>query len=122
MLRQLSYYGTSTFPPLIAQLITAENTNTHMHTLLAAAADCAYDPDGSLLDSLDSALFKIPAGNDFLLSALCDAVYSICRFMGRPAFYLHGKDILTKLMYPQYSNKIHEYARNTLINIAKLKI
>jgi hypothetical protein len=122
MLRQLSYYGTSAFPPLIAQLITAENTNTHMHTLLAAAADCAYDPDGSLLDSLDSALFKIPAGNDFLLSALCDAVYSICRFMGRPAFYLHGKDILTKLMYPQYSNTIHEYARNTLIHIAKLKI
>jgi hypothetical protein len=122
MLRQLSYYGTNVFPPLIAQLITSESTNTHMHTLLTAAADCAYDPDGSLLDSLDSALFKIPAGNDFLLTSLCDAVYSICRFMGRPAFYLHGKDILTKLMYPQYSNKIHAYARNTLMNIAKLKI
>jgi hypothetical protein len=122
MLRQLSLFGTNMFPPIIAKLITAEKNNTHMHTLLETAEDCAYDPDGTLLDSLDRALFSISAENDALLISLCDAVYSICRFMGRPAFYAHGRDILSKLMFPQYDSRVHAYARKTLTSIADLKL
>jgi len=122
MLRQLPQYGTDTFPPLIAKLITYERNRTHMRTLLETAAVCAYDPDGSLLDSLDTALFSIQPDDDALLTALCDAVYAVCRFMGRPAFYRHGRDILSRLLYPQYGSRVRAYARTTLTNIVRLKL
>lgn len=120
MLSQLSLYGTNTFPPLIAQLISSGKNSPHMRTLLETAAACAYDPDGSLLDSLDRSLFFIQPGDDSLLFSLCNAVYSVCRFMGRPAFYAHGRDILSKLLFPQYDNRVHDYARKTLLRIAAL--
>ena len=122
MLSQLPLYGTDTFQPLIAQLINCERNRTHMHTLLETAAVCGYDPDDKLLDSLDNALFSISVQDDVLLFSLCDAVYSICRFMGRPAFYKHGREILSKLLYPQYDNRVHVYARNILTNISGLKL
>lgn len=122
MLSQLSLYGTNTFPPLIAQLLNSEKNSTHMRTLLETAADCAYDPDGSLLDSLDRALFSIPVQDDPQLLSLCDAVYSVCRFMGRPAFYRHGRDILSKLLFLQYDNRVRTYARKTLTRIADLEL
>lgn len=122
MLRQLSLYGTSTFPPLIAQLLNSEKNSAHMRTLLETAADCAYDPDGSLLDALDRALFSIPVQDAALQLSLCDAVYSVCRFMGRPAFYRHGRDILSNLLSPQYDSRVRTYARRTLTRIADLEL
>ena len=62
-------------------------------------------------------------GNDTSdLIFVCDSVYEICRFMGRPALYSKGMEILTQLLYPQYDSKVREYARNTLTKIARLKI
>ncbi|MCK9168981.1 MAG: PQQ-binding-like beta-propeller repeat protein [Treponema sp.] len=122
MLSQLSLYGTDTFQPLIAQLINYEKNRTLMHTLIETAGSCGYDPDDKLLNSLDNALFSISARDDVLLFSLCDAVYSICRFMGRPAFYKHGREILSKMLYPQYDNRVHVYARKTLTNISGLKL
>ena len=64
----------------------------------------------------------MPAAKSDVIIAMCDAIYEICRFMGRPAFYSHGLEILTSLFYPQYDNSVHEYARKTLTKIACLKI
>ena len=120
MFKQLACYGTSTESDIIARLIEAEGDGTHLLTLIAQAGECAYDPAGSMLDSLDKAFRTIPSQNTRLLQTLCDTVFSICRFMGRPAFYRHGKDILARLLYPQYDPKLRAYARQTLQKIAAL--
>lgn len=120
MFKQLSRYGTSTESEIIARLIEAEGVGVHLPTLIAQAGECAYDPAGSMLDSLDKAFRSIPSQNTRLLQTLCDTVFSICRFMGRPAFYRHGKDILARLLYPQYDPKVRAYAGQTLQKIAAL--
>ena len=120
MFKQLSRYGTSTESEIIAHLIEAEGIGVHLPTLIAQAGECAYDPAGSMLDSLDKAFRSIPSQNTRLLQILCDTVFSICRFMGRPAFYRHGKDILARLLYPQYDPKVRAYAGQTLQKIAAL--
>jgi len=120
MFKQLSRYGTSAESEIIARLIEAESVGVHLPTLVAQAGECAYDPAGSMLDSLDKAFRTIPPQNTRLLQAVCDAVFSICRFMGRPAFYRHGKDILARLLYPQYDTKVRAYAAQTLQKIAAL--
>ena len=120
MFKQLSRYGTSTESEIIARLIEAEGVGVHLPTLIAQAGECAYDPAGSMLDSLDKAFRSIPSQNTRLLQTLCDTVFSICRFMGRPAFYRHGKDILARLLYPQYDPRVRAYAGQTLQKIAAL--
>ena len=120
MFKQLARYGTSTESEIIARLIEAEGVGVHLPTLIAQAGECAYDPAGSMLDSLDKAFRSIPSQNTRLLQTLCDTVFSICRFMGRPAFYRHGKDILARLLYPQYDPKVRAYAGQTLQKIAAL--
>ena len=122
MLRQLAYYGTSQFPRLIAKLLTAEKNRTHLRTLLEAAGECGYDPDGYLLDAVDRTFYTIPSTDDVLLTALCGTVYSLCRFMGRPAFFSHGRSILARLLYPQYSDRVRTCARKTLVDIGRLKL
>ena len=122
MLRQLAYYGTSQFPHLIAKLITAERNRTHLRTLIEAAGECGYDPDGYLLDAVDRTFFTIPSNDDSLLTTLCGTIYSLCRFMGRPAFFSHGRSILSRLLYPQYSDRVRTCARKTLVDIGRLKL
>ncbi|MGI0530168.1 PQQ-binding-like beta-propeller repeat protein [Treponema socranskii] len=120
MFKQLSRFGTSAESEIIARLIDAEGIGVHLPMLITQAGECAYDPSGSMLDSLDKAFRTIPAQNTRLLQTLCDAVFSICRFMGRPAFYRHGKDILARLLYPEYDAKVRAYAGQTLQKIAAL--
>ncbi|HAC31900.1 MAG TPA: hypothetical protein DCF70_04675, partial [Treponema sp.] len=53
---------------------------------------------------------------------ICDATYSIVQFMGRPALYRQGKNILSHFLYPQYDKAIRDYAAQTLKNIIKLEL
>ena len=54
--------------------------------------------------------------------AICDATCEICRFMGIPAFARRGKAILSYLLYPQFSQRVHDYAKKTLDRIIEEKI
>ncbi len=75
----------------------------------------AYDPEGTMLSTLESVSKKSIAQNDErVLKAICDATLEICRFMGRPAFFKHGNEILSSLMGKQYPSEAREYARKTL--------
>ena len=56
------------------------------------------------------------------LNTICDSVYSICLFMGRPAYNKKGKDILKSLMGIGYSSKTRNYARDTLKKIIALEL
>ena len=120
MMRQLAYYGTTTFQEMIAKLLDAEKSGNHALTLITVAGECAYDPDGVLIDALDNTAHIIAAKNDAALAALCDAVYKICCFMGRHDTYVHGRAILARLLYPQYSKQTRTHALDTIGKIADL--
>lgn len=119
---QLELFGTDTFVPYLASFINLEKDDSNFQTILRSVSNFGYDPEGLILNAIDIRSHNIPAAKSRNFILICDAVYEICRFMGRPALYSHGMDILTKFLYPQYESSVRDYARNTLTKIAGLKI
>lgn len=122
VLMQYSLLGIDTFSPLIANIIKNEKDSTNFQSMLKSVSTFGYDPDGSILKAIEGRTRKMNGNDTSDLILVCDSVYEICRFMGRPALYSKGMEILTQLLYPQYDSKVREYARNTLTKIARLKI
>lgn len=119
---QLELFGTDTFVPYLASFLNLEKDDSNFQTILRSVSDFGYDPEGLILNAIDIRSHNIPAAKSRNFILICDAVYEICRFMGRPALYSHGMDILTKFLYPQYESSVRDYARKTLTQIAGLKI
>lgn len=119
---QLELFGTDTFFPYLASFIRLEKDDANLQTILRSVSEFGYDPDGSILNAIDIRSHNMPAAKSRNFILICDAVYEICRFMGRPALYSHGMELLTKFLYPQYESSVRDYARNTLTKIAGLKI
>lgn len=119
---QLELFGTDTFVPYLASFIKLEQDDTNFQTLLRSVSEFGYDPEGLILAAIDIRAHNIPASKSRNFILVCDAVLEICRFMGRPALYSCGMDILTEFLYPQYESSVRDYARNTLAKIAVLKI
>ena len=121
-LSQLELFGTDTFIPYLASFIKLEKDDSNLQILLKSVSESGYDPDNLILNAIDIRSHNIPAAKSRNFILICDAVYEICRFMGRPALYSHGMEILTKFLNPQYESSVRDYARNTLTKIAGLKI
>lgn len=119
---QISLLGTDSFPPYIAKFIRLEKDETNFQSILKNISTFGYDPEGMILDAIEIRTKSILTSKTAEFKLVCDAVYEICRFMGRPALYEHGMKILTDLLYPQYNSAVKDYARNTLTKIAGLKI
>lgn len=71
--------------------------------LFAAALHCAgklgYDPDGTMLEAVEHLYeAKKTSLGDAVLIELAESVYSLCRYMGRPAFIKRGKAILSDML------------------------
>ena len=81
-----------------------------------------YDPDGKLLEAIERNAVKAGNKDSAYLNTICDAVYSICRFMGRPAWNKKGKQILKSFMGAGYSFNTRTYARDTLKKIISLEL
>lgn len=122
VLLQLPLYGTDTFIPLISKLVKNEKDEFNLQILLKGIAQNGFDPEGYILSALEQKAKTLQTSKTTEFYLLCDAVYEICRFMGRPALYSKGMQILTALLYPQYDSSVRDYARNTLTKIAVLKI
>lgn len=122
MLNQIPLYGTDTFVKITASLLKNEKDKTNIKALLNGIILNAYDPDAEIINSLYLLSRRIPEKEDALCIQICDAVYSLCLFNGRPAFYAKGKEILSNLLYPKYSAKVRSYARSVFKNISDLKI
>ncbi|MBR7064679.1 MAG: PQQ-binding-like beta-propeller repeat protein, partial [Treponema sp.] len=121
MILQLSSYGTNMFPPLVAKLLKAEKNESNLRMLIESAGKCAYDPENVLLDALEKTIQKLHPSSTSLLIPSCTSIYEICKFMGRPAFFSHGKSILSKLLSAEYDRRIRLCARETLSKIAQLE-
>lgn len=121
LLNQLPLYGTRYTTNLTAKLLRQETNNSILNCIITGIKKDGYDPDGEILEALRILSAKTPSRNTTLQKNICDAVYSICRFMGRPAFNKNGKDILKDLMYPANNSSVRTKARDTMEKIAALE-
>lgn len=122
MMQQLSLFETSTFTDYIAEFINKENESAYLKKLLQGIKSNGYDPDKKILESLYKLCRRTSEKDEVLLMQICDAVYSICYFMGKPAYNAYGKEILTSLLYPKYNDKVRAYARQTFKKISDLEL
>ncbi|MCR5171716.1 MAG: PQQ-like beta-propeller repeat protein [Treponema sp.] len=107
----------------LADLLLLESDTLMLNTLIMTAQNLAYDKEGRILGALEAIANQKNTANDTKKAVLiCDATYSIVQFMGRPALYRQGKNILSHFLYPQYDKSIRDYAAQTLKNIIKLEL
>ena len=81
-----------------------------------------YDPDGKLLTAIEKNAELAGTKDSVYCNIICDAVYSICLFMGRPAYNKQGKDIIKRFMGANYPSNTRIYARDTLKKIISLEL
>lgn len=81
-----------------------------------------YDPDGELLNALEAKSVEITPREVNYINSICDLVYEICCFMGRPAYNTKGKKILKQFLGANYDVKNRRYASDILKKIIALDI
>lgn len=121
LLNQLPFYGTRYTTNLTAKLLRKETNNSLLNSLLSGLQKDGYDPDGEILEALEILAGKTSTKNINTQLNICDAVYSVCRFMGRPAYNKSGKTILKNFMYPANDSRVRIKARETLEMIGRLE-
>ena len=120
ILVQLALLATDQTQNAAASIIGSSTNKSCCRALLSNL--CGYDPDGKLLDAIERNALKAGNKDSAYLNTICDAVYSICLFMGRPAYNKKGKDILKGFMGVGYSTGTRNYARDTLKKIIALEL
>ncbi|HZK19362.1 MAG TPA: hypothetical protein VFC68_01415, partial [Treponemataceae bacterium] len=121
-LEVLAYTGTSDYSSTIATILKKTNDTAIIQQALDTIASIGYDPEGKMIDAIEHILpTNKTKVNETIIILSADAVYEICRFMGRPAFYAKGKDILVRML--SYRNIIvWEYTIQILEKIIKLQM
>lgn len=110
----------ASFAPYIARLLIKTSGSPLSLALVKAAGETAFDADESMLDALMYTAQH--SANDGVLMSICDSTYEICRFMGKKSFLRKGNAILGYLLYPQFSQRVHDYAKKTLDRLIDEKI
>lgn len=122
LLYLMSKTGTREFPYFFSQLLSSELDLSQFLSIITFGGKCGYDEDGLMLLAIEALVVKRIQSSDIsALKAVCDATFEICRFMGRPALNKRGKNILSRIMYPQYDKTAREYARKTLEKMITLE-
>ena len=120
VLIQLALLCTDQTQNASAAILASSSNKTYCRALLSNLS--GYDPDGKLLEAIEKNVSLAGNKDTAYLNTICDSVYSICLFMGRPAYNKKGKDILKSLMGIGYSSKTRNYARDTLKKIIALEL
>lgn len=110
------------FQQKVALLLSVETDKTMIVKLLKTAGSCGYDPGGELLLQIEILVKHTSPKDHMILAASADAVYEICRFMGRPALLSKGKQILNGMFFPQYDETTKKAARNAMQKLAQLNM
>ncbi|MCQ2585498.1 MAG: hypothetical protein MJ185_07900 [Treponema sp.] len=118
---QLPLYGTRYSTNLTAKLLKKEKNGSIIKCIVTGLSKNGYDPDGEILKALETLAGTVSSKNASLQIDICDAVFSICRFMGRPAYNKSGKFILKNFMSPANDSKVRLHARETLEKISALE-
>ena len=122
ILTQLLLFSNRETQNLAADILNKETNKSFIMTILFGICKNGYDPDQKLLEALEKLSQRVTSKDTILINLICDSVYSICFFQGRPAYNSKGKQILKTFMFPQYSSTNRDYARNTLKKILELDL
>lgn len=118
----LSLFGSEDAAAKLSRVLNAAKDESVLIPALKAVQECGYDPRSLLMDSVEALFKSAQPGQEALLKELCEALYSICRFMGRPALYKKGLKILSNLQLPQYPESTKIEARKVYEKLAQLKL
>ncbi|MCR4580448.1 MAG: hypothetical protein K5681_08880 [Treponema sp.] len=114
ILAQLPYFATSDSAELCAEIIRKSSNITILNAVLKGLSQCGYDPEGKILSALEFAASKIDKKNITTIQSICDAVVSVCIYMGKPAYFSKGREILKSFMSANYDARSREYVRSAL--------
>ena len=106
----------------LSAIISNENDSSILMAALQAASNISYDPDNLLLDSIQKLTYKKVAHNQRIDQHLCNAVYEICRFMGKPAIFSKGREILSYLLNNSSDARTKAIASITMEKIIALQM
>lgn len=114
LLYQLSLYQTDTFNNQIATILKKETNKSLLHSLLSGISKNGYDSDYIILETLYKMVHNLSPKDENTLCDICEAAYSICKIMGSDAVNSYGKALFTELLYPKYTSKTRDTAREKL--------
>lgn len=120
ILLQLTLFCNDSTQNLSAKILKNCNNRNYSYFLLTSLN--GYDPDGEILTTLEKLSSTVSFKDTTYINAICDCVYKICYFMGRPAYNTKGKKILKKFMNPSYNTINKNYARSTMGKIFDLDL
>lgn len=118
----LGLFGGGEQSKALAKVLSISSDESVLFPALKAVQDCGYDPSGALIDAIELLIKNARPQQEALLKELCAALYSVCRFMGRPTINNKGMKILSTLQLPQYPKATKEEARKVYEKLAELKI
>lgn len=108
------------FQQKLALLLSVETDSTMIIKILRAVSECGYDPGGEILSEIEQLIRHTNPKDKAVLNEAANAVYEICRFMGRPALLSKGKEILSGMFYPQYDESTKRSVRSVMQKLADL--
>lgn len=114
--------GTSDYGSFIAEMLHKESDPTLLLAAIKASERQGFDYDGQMLAMLEEIVIKKGRLNMQLMIPVCDAVFSICRKMGKPAIFNKGKAILSRLNTNQFTSPVRDYSKQTLEKLIALQI
>ncbi|MCR5613922.1 hypothetical protein [Treponema sp.] len=108
------------FQSELANFIANEKDKALIIRALKSVSECAYDPESEILNQIELLVKRTSPRDKAVLDAAANAVYEICRFMGRPALLKKGKAILSGMFYPQYDESTKKTVRSVMQKLADL--
>jgi len=120
ILLQLSLLASSDSQNAVADILSSSQNNPHKKLLIKNMF--GYDPDSKIMDALEKLAENTSYKDNSYIISICDAVYNICVFMGRPAYNRKGREIIKNFMGPGFSSNIRNHARETLKKIISLEL
>ena len=104
-------FGSDAFAQIISHVIKNETDPTLLRNALKAAANIAYDPESVMLNALEFVHNKRGDGSITpVYIAACDAVFSVCDYMGTPAYLTKGRTILNVFYGPRFDKQVRDHA------------
>ena len=122
VIKQIPLFASADFSKVSADYIAHTKNFAVLKLILQSVASCGYDPDLMILSAIQNRTRNISYKNEEILCAMCDAIFEICRFMGRSAYYKKGKLILADFLSSQNTNRVKAHARKTFSKIKLLEL
>ncbi len=117
-----SMFESSEYNYAVPLMLTNELDPYFTQLALQVATNIAYDPKEIMLKAIENYYNKNKAKmNENSLFSLCDAVYSICRYMGRPALTKRGKQILSDILQSTPDATVQKKVSDTLYLFIELE-